>query len=87
MLNAAFSFLCISKYNPAKGPLLFRERGTIPRKLPEKKKSARQPAECDHILLRLGKRGPFHPILRSKIRKYIKKERALYQNARSNMER
>ena len=84
-------------YNPAKA-LLSRERGTAPRKpyCPEKgirsresfwkrKKPPGNQPSAHHILLSLGKRRPFYPFLRSKTRKYIKKERALYQNARSKI--
>ena len=99
-------FTCIKEkllsqpYNPAKAPLLFRERGTAPRKpyCPAKGVRSResfwkrkmapgnQPS-AHRILLYLSQRGPFYPIFCSKTRKYIKKERALYQNARSKMER
>lgn len=88
----------VSTLQSRESPLLFRERGTAPRKpyCPEKgirsresfwkrKKPPGNQPSAHHILLSLGKRRPFYPFLRSKTRKYIKKERALYQNARSKI--
>lgn len=91
---------CLNPTIPRKLPLLFRERGTAPRKpycpakgirshesfWKRKKAPGNQPS-AHRILLFLSQRGSLYPILHSKTRKYIKKERALYQNARSNMER